>query len=356
MTALKTSRRTFLKASGLGVSAALLGGTAGFATALSLPEASDTPNWSYNNIPSQHGKRIVVTGGNGFPQDGRSGLGYHQALGLAAAGGDVIIASRDQQRGDEAVRQIIEQVPSAKVNFEVLDLTSLPSIDAFADRLASSSSSLDLLINNAGVMARTTRETSETGLERTFATNVMGPFALSARLLPLLRNGQDARIIWMASMRGHGGTIDLDDLQKELTYDYIKAYDDTKLANLLLALECDRRSRASGWGITSIAAHPGVARTNIVLDGPGPDTTEGFRFRFIPMMWQDPSVAALPILYAGTSAQAHGGGYYGPQGIGGIFGSPGVTSLPQNAQNPALSVALWSALEQLGKLRFPSTL
>jgi NAD(P)-dependent dehydrogenase (short-subunit alcohol dehydrogenase family) len=156
----------------------------------------------------------------------------------------------------------------------------------------------------------------------------------------------------MASMRGHGGSINLDDLQKERTYDYGRAYDDTKLANLLLAFECDRRSRAAGWGVTSIAAHPGVARTNIVLDGPGPDTPEGWRFRFIPMMWEDPAKAALPILYAGTSPQAHGGGYYGPQGVGGITGSPGVTSVPQNAQDPDLAIALWTALEQLAQVSF----
>lgn len=352
MSAVKPSRRTFLKASAFGISTALVGGATGFGAALAMPEASDTPDWGYRNIPPQHGKRVVVTGGNGFPQDGRSGLGYHQALGLASAGADVIIASRNEQRGEEAAQRIAQQVPAAKVRFEVLDLTSLPSIDAFAERLASASGTLDLLINNAGVMARTTREITETGLERTFATNALGPFALSARLLPLLRNSRDARIVWMASMRGHGGSIDFDDLQKERNYDYVKAYDDTKLANLLLASECDRRSRAAGWGITSIAAHPGVARTNIVLDGPGPDTTEGFRFRFIPMMWQDPAVAALPILYAGTSPQAHGGGYYGPQGMGGIFGSPGVTSVPENAQDPAIALALWNTLEQLGQTSF----
>lgn len=346
------SRRSFLKFAGVGASAALLGGATGFAAAWSLPEASDTPDWGYNDIPQQHGRRVVVTGSNGFPQDGRSGLGYHQALGLASAGANVIIASRNQQRGEEAVRRILEQAPAATVRFEALDLTSVASIASFADRLRSSVGGLDLLINNAGVMARTSRETSIDGFERTFATNALGPFALSAQLLPLLRRGQDARIVWMASMRGHGGSINLDDLQKERTYDYGRAYDDTKLANLLMAFECDRRSRAAGWGVTSIAAHPGVARTNIVLDGPGPDTPEGWRFRFIPMMWEDPAEAALPILYAGTSPQAHGGGYYGPQGLGGITGSPGATSVPRNAQDPDLAVALWNALEQLAQVSF----
>jgi NAD(P)-dependent dehydrogenase (short-subunit alcohol dehydrogenase family) len=215
-----------------------------------------------------------------------------------------------------------------------------------------SSDRLDLLINNAGVMARVNRETSVDGFERTFATNALGPFALSAQLLPLLRNGDESRIVWMASLRGHQGSINFDDLQKETEYDYVRAYDDTKLANLLLASECQRRSTASGWRITSIAAHPGVARTSIVLDGPGPDTTEGWRFRYIPVMWQDPAQGALPILYAATSPQATGGGYYGPKGLQGISGLPGVTVVPENARNPELGRAYWDTLQELGGVSF----
>ncbi|GAB7051296.1 oxidoreductase [Catenuloplanes indicus] len=337
--------------SALGVGAGVAG-AAGFAGGRLTSPGAEVPDWTAADIPPQNGRRAVVTGANGYPNDGRSGLGYHEALGLAIAGADVTIASRNAERGAEAVRRIREAAPGSSVRFETLDLTNLASIEAFAERLQATGDRLDLLINNAGVMARVNREVSVDGFERTFATNALGPFALSARLRPLLQKGNDPRIIWTASLRGHTGSINFDDLQKERTYDYVKAYDDTKLANMLLAFECERRSKASGWRITSIAAHPGVARTSIVLDGPGPDTTEGRRFRFIRPMWQDPAVGALPILYAATSPQANGGGYYGPKGFQAVRGLPGVEIVPENARDPQLGARLWATLEELGKVSF----
>jgi NAD(P)-dependent dehydrogenase (short-subunit alcohol dehydrogenase family) len=342
------SRRSILRMSAFGASAGLVGFTAGRWTA--GPE--EIPDWTYANIPDQRSRRVIVTGANGYPQEDRSGLGYHQALGLARAGADVTIASRNRERGEEAVRRIRAAAPAATVRFEMLDLANLESIRAFAGRMREAGDGLDLLINNAGVMARTHREVSVNGFERTFATNVLGPFALTAQLLPLLRNGRDPRVIWMSSLRGHGGSISFDDLQKENEYDYVRAYDDTKMANMLLAFECQRRSRLAGWGIASIAAHPGVARTNIVLDGPGPDSTEGWRFRNILMMWQDPAQGALPILYAATSLRALGGGYYGPKEYMGLRGLPGVTIPPASAQNEQVASKLWATLERLGQISF----
>lgn len=337
------TRRSVLQMSALGASAGLVGVAAGRATA----PGAETPDWTAADIPPQTGRRVVVTGGNGYPQDGRSGLGYHQALGLALAGAEVTIASRNQERGEEAARRIRAAAPTATVRFERLDLADLRSITAFVERLRAYGDRLDLLVNNAGVMARLHREVSVDGFERTFATNALGPFALSAQLRPLLQNGTDPRIVWMSSQRGHGGAVDFDDLQKERAYDHGRAYDDTKLGNLLLAFECDRRSRALGWRITSLAAHPGVARTNIVLDGPGPDTAEGWRFRYLPVMFQDPAQGALPILYAATSPQANGGGYYGPRGVGEIRGLPGTTTVPENARDPRLWSAYWETLQRL---------
>ncbi|MDP9796108.1 NAD(P)-dependent dehydrogenase (short-subunit alcohol dehydrogenase family) [Catenuloplanes nepalensis] len=345
------SRRSVLRMSALGASAGAVG-IAGFGAGRATAAGAELPDWTAGDIPPQHGRRVVVTGGNRYPRDGRSGLGYHQALGLARAGADVTIASRDRVRGEEAVRRISAAAPGAAVRFETLDLTSLASISAFATRMSAAGDRLDLLINNAGVMARTHREVSADGFERTFATNALGPFVLSARLRPLLQNGTDPRIIWMGSLRGHTGSINFDDLQKEREYDYVRAYDDTKLANLLLAFECERRSKAAGWRITSIAAHPGTARTNIVLDGPGPDTTEGMRFRYILPMWQDPAQGALPILYAATSPQATGGGYYGPKGFQSLRGLPGMTVVPENARDPQLGATLWTTLERLGNVSF----
>lgn len=342
------SRRSILQMGAAGTAV----GVAGFGAGRLTGGPAEIPDWSYDDIPSQRGRRVVVTGANGYPQEGRSGLGYHQALGLARAGAVVTIASRNRERGEEAIRRIRAEVPDADVRFETLDLASLASVSAFAERMESLGDRIDLLINNAGVMARQHRETSVDGFERTFATNALGPFALTARLLPLLRNGTAPRVVWMASLRGHGGRIDFSNLQQENPYDYPRAYDDTKLVNLLLAFECERRSRMAGWRIASIAAHPGVARTNIVLDGPGPDSTEGWRFRYVHAMWQDPAQGALPILYAGTALDAVGGGYYGPKDLRGLRGLPGVTTPPASSQDRDTAGRLWQTLERLGETSF----
>ena len=340
------SRRSLLQMAAVGVTA----GAVSFGTARLTAPGAELPDWTAADIPPQVGRRVVVTGGNGYPRDGRSGLGYHEALALAAAGADVTIASRNRERGAEAVRRIRSEVPGATIRFDTLDLTDLASITAFVARLEGSSSSLDLLINNAGVQGRIERETTGDGLERVFATNARGPFALSAQLRPLLQNGNEPRIVWTASSRV--GSIDFDDLQKEREYEYGPAYDDTKLGNLLMAFECERRSKANGWGITSIAAHPGVCRTNIVLDGPGLDTPEGWRFRNLPFLWQDPTVGALPALYAATSPQATGGGYYGPKELRGLGGLPGFAIVPENARDRDLATRYWNTMEQLSGVAF----
>jgi NAD(P)-dependent dehydrogenase (short-subunit alcohol dehydrogenase family) len=340
------SRRSVLQLGAVGIAAAAVG----FGSGRFTSPGAELPDWTSADIPSQTGRRVVVTGGNGYPDGGRSGLGYHHALALAAAGADVTIASRNDERGQEAVRRIRADVPGASVRFESLDLTDLASIAAFASRLAERGERLDLLINNAGVQGRLEREETVDGLERVFATNARGPFALSARLRPLLQKGTDPRIVWTASSRV--GSIDFDDLQKERAYDYGRAYDDTKLGNLLLAFECERRSRAGGWGISSLVAHPGVCRTNIVLDGPGPGTPEGWRFQYMPFLWQDPAVGALPALYAATSPQAAGGAYYGPKQLQGLSGLPGFAVVPDGARDVALARRYWDAVEELAEVSF----
>lgn len=340
------SRRSLLQLAVVGVAA----GAIGFGSARLTAPGAVLPDWTTANIPSLAGRRAVVTGGNGYPIDGRSGLGYHQALGLAAAGAATIIASRNRERGEEAVRRIRAEVSGANIRFEQLDLTDLASIAAFSARVADESESLDLLINNAGVQGRIGREVTVDGFERVFATNARGPFALSARLRPLLEKGNEPRIIWTSSSRV--GSIDFDDLQKERSYDYGSAYDDTKLGNLLMAFECERRSKAGGWGITSIVTHPGVCRTNIVLDGPGPDTPEGWRFQHVPFMWQDPAIGALPALYAATSPQAAGGAYYGPRDLQGLSGLPGFAVVPDSARDPALATRYWNTMEELAEVSF----
>ncbi len=303
------------------------------------------------DIPAQSGRKAIVTGGNGFPQDGRSGLGYQIALALARAGADVTIASRNQVRGEEAVRRITSLAPASKVSFEMLDLTEPASVRAFADRMLAKGEPLDLLVNNAGVMGRLNREVSVEGFERVFATNTLGHFMLSAMLLQMMRKDRDARVVWMTSMRT-SGALPFDDLQLQQNYDYAAAYDNTKLANLLLAVEFARRSTVTGWGISSIAAHPGVARTNLIPDGPGLDSREGWRFQWLPFIFQPADQGALPALYAATSPNAVAGGYYGPNGFGGLRGLPANAEIPAAAMDPVAATRLWTHLEQLGKVSF----
>ncbi|TRO92003.1 SDR family NAD(P)-dependent oxidoreductase [Glycocaulis profundi] len=314
--------------------------------------SSEIPDWTYENIPPQQGRRVIVTGANGFPEGDRSGLGFHIALGLARAGAHVIIASRSQERGEEAIRWMMADSPDAVVRFEPLDLADLNSVRNFVASMHASSGGLDLLVNNAGTMGTVERQVSVDGFERVFATNALGPFALTAGLLPLLRNGNVPRIVWMCSGRGAFGDLDLDDLQREQSYDYASAYNDSKQAHLIAALECDRRSRALGWGVASIAAHPGVARTNLIPDGPGLDSPEGWRFRNMPFMFQGSAQGALPALYAAASPQAAGGGYYGPKGVMGMRGLPGLASVPDNSRDPQMAVDVWETLQRLGTVSF----
>ncbi|RCK70455.1 SDR family NAD(P)-dependent oxidoreductase [Desertihabitans brevis] len=340
------TRRALLR----GAVVAAAAGSVGFAGGRFTAPPSAVPAWTAADMPSQAGRRAVVTGGNGYPQDGRSGLGYHEALGLARAGADVTIASRHQGRGEEAVRRIRAAAPGARVRFETLDLTDLASITAFVARMEDAGDRLDLLINNAGVQGRLEREETPEGLERVFATNARGPFVLSAGLRPLLQRGTAPRIVWTSSSRV--GEIDFDDLQKVRSYDYGRAYDDTKLGALLMAFECQRRSTAGGWGIASLAVHPGVCRTSIVVDGPGLDTPEGFRFQYLPFMWQDAAVGALPALYAATSPMATGGAYYGPRDVQGLRGAPTYAPVPEAARDPDLARRYWETMEDLAGLSF----
>ncbi|HTG39195.1 SDR family oxidoreductase [Sphingomonas sp.] len=351
------SRRSLVRYGAAGIGVAILGG--GTAVMANRPPMSPRqqglpriPDWTAADIPSMQGRSALVTGGNGYPVGDRSGLGFHDALELARAGADVTIASRNQDRGEEAVRRIRASVPGALIRFEPLDLSDLASVAAFSQRMRGDRGSLDILVNNAGVMGRKNREVSADGFERVFATNTLGHFALTARLMPLLRAGKAPRVVWVSSSRAFMGAIDFADLQLVRNYHYGAAYDNSKLANLLLAFEMQRRGVAEGWGIATIAAHPGIARTNLVPDGPGPDSLEGRNHRYMPFLFQPPAQGALPTLYAATSPQAAAGGYYGPNGFLGLGGLPGWAGIPEQADERQLAARLWATLDDLGGVTF----
>ena len=210
-----------------------------------------TKFWTLEDMPSQKGRTIVVTG--------TGGLGFEDAVALARAGGDVIIAGRNPAKGAEAIRRIRQDVPNASVTFEAIDLGDLGSIAAFSQRLKGERDHIDVLINNAGVMTPPTRKTTVDGFELQFGTNYLGHFALTAQLLPLLMRGEAPRVVTLSSVavRGGNAAINFSDLQAEHDYKPMPVYSQSKLACLMFALELQRRSKSAGWGITSIAAHPG---------------------------------------------------------------------------------------------------
>jgi len=289
-------------------------------------------------IPSQLGRTAVVTGATG-------GLGYEIALALAKAGAEVILTGRDDQKGQSAIEKISREVTGAKVNYERLDLARLASVTDFAHRIGDRQS-LDLLINNAGVMALPRRQTTADGFETQFGTNYLGHFALTARLVPLLRRASGPRIVSVSSLAHRTGFIDFNDLQGARVYSPWKAYGQSKLACLMFALELQRRSEAAGWNLISNAAHPGFARTNLFTSGPGGLLSMATDFA-APFFGHSAADGARPILFAATSPEARRGGYYGPGGIAELRGAPARALIMQQARDEAAAARLWKVSEQL---------
>lgn len=304
-----------------------------------LPQARLMANWTAADIPSQRGRTVVVTG--------TGGLGFQCALALAHAGANVVVAGRSPSKGAAAVEQIRRSVARAKVSFEFLDLASLESIDAFGQRLRNSRRSLDLLINNAAVMTPPKRLATADGFELQFGTNYLGHFALTAQLLPLLSKGNEPRVIGLSSLAARNGAIDFDDLQSARRYQPMVAYSQSKLACLMFAFELQRRSTAAGWGIQSIAAHPGISRTDLLPNGAGAWSGAGMARRFLWFLFQPAAQGALPALFAATSRQARGGFYYGPDKLGETRGHPTVAKVPAQALEAGNAARLWIESQRL---------
>ena len=276
--------------------------------------------WTISDIPPQHGRSAVITG--------TGGIGFEDALALARAGCEVIIAGRNPQKGAEAVASIGRSVPKANVRFELLDLASLGSVAEFGRRLHASRDSLDLLINNAAVMMPPKRQVTSDGFELQFGTNYLGHFALTAHLLPLLRKGRNPRVVSVSSVAARNGTINFDDLEAEQSYKPMAVYSQSKLANLMFAFELQRRSDAAKWGITSVAAHPGIARTDLLHNAPGRFSVMGIARSLLWFLFQPAAQGALPTLFTATSPEAKGGGYYGPDKMSETRGFPTIAEPP----------------------------
>jgi NAD(P)-dependent dehydrogenase (short-subunit alcohol dehydrogenase family) len=315
-----------------------------------------TPNDHGVTVPDLSGKLAVVTGAN-------SGLGLGLATRLSAAGADVIMAIRNRAKGEAAVEQIRATVPHAKLTIKSLDLSSLASVKALGEELTAEGRPIDILINNAGVMQPPNRETTADGFELQFGSNHLGHFALTGHLLPLLRAASCPRVTSLSSIAARTGGINFDDLQWEKRYNPTKAYSQSKSANLMFAIEFDRRSRQGGWGVVSNAAHPGLCKTNLQLSGPSqgkdsPTLLERFyrvSRQLTPFMWQEIDEGILPALYAATSPEAKGEAFYGPHGFLELAGG-GVTDakILDRARNEADCRRLWEISEQLTGVRYPT--
>ena len=295
--------------------------------------------WTAADIPRQDGRTAVVTG--------TGGLGFETALALVRAGADTIVAGRNPDKGADAVARIAAAVPGARVRFEALDLADLASVAAFAARLAEREEKLDLLINNAGVMVPPKRETTRDGFELQLGTNYLGHFALTHALLPLLRAAGGARVVSLSSVAARSGAIDLDDLNAERSYQPMPVYSQSKLACLMFGLELQRRSAAGGWGVTSVVAHPGVARTDLLHNAPGRWSGMGLARTFLWFLFQPAAQGALPTLFAATAPDAMPGGYYGPDALSETRGYPAPAAIPPAARDEAVAKRLWAASEEM---------
>ncbi|OED00712.1 oxidoreductase [Rhizobium sp. YK2] len=305
------------------------------------------PNsWTIDDMPSQAGRTFLITG--------TGGLGFEDALALAKAGGDVIIAGRNPAKGAEAVRRIKERAPQASVTLEVVDLASLASIEAMAKRLKETRHHIDVLINNAGVMTPPQRQTTKDGFELQFGTNYLGHFALTGHLLPLLMRAKDPRVVTLSSIavKSASAAINFDDLQAERNYKPMPVYTQSKLACLMFAFELQRRSEGAGWGITSLAAHPGISRTELLHNGPGRRSAQGLLRSLMWFLFQPVAQGALPTLFAATSPKAKGGGYYGPDRLGETRGHPTEAQVPKKAMEKHVAHKLWEISEKLTGVSF----
>jgi len=302
-----------------------------------------TEKWTAGQIPDQHGRVAVVTGAN-------SGIGLVTTRELARAGARVVLACRNAAKGEEAAREIAAAAPDSEVEVAALDLSNLDSVRSFAERFKADHEVLDLLINNAGVMAPPRRLTTD-GFELQFGTNHLGHFALSGLLLDRMDGRNYARVVTVSSGTHRMGRINFDDLQGERSYGRWRAYGQSKLANLLFAFELGRRLREAGSAVRSVAAHPGYAATNLQSAAP-PMPDRLFMAVTNRLLAQSAEMGALPTLYAATYPGLEGGAYVGPGGLFEQRGYPKLLGTTQAARDEEVARKLWDVSEELTGVHF----
>ncbi|QHC69700.1 SDR family oxidoreductase [Rathayibacter sp. VKM Ac-2801] len=304
------------------------------------------------SVPDLTGRRALVTGGS-------DGVGLALAARLAGAGADVLLPVRDRRKGEAAAARIRERHPAARIVLHDLDLASLASVRMLADRLADEGGPLHLLVANAGVMTPPQRRTTSDGFELQFGTNHLGHFALIGRLLPLLRAGS-ARVVSQVSIAAAQGAVHWDDLQWERSYHAGRAYSSSKIALGLVGLELDRRSAASGWGVTSGLAHPGIAPTSLLAarteTGRSRDGLDVRTIRLLSrlgLLVGTVDSASLPALLAATS-DGPGGRMHSPSGPGRLGGAPALQRPYSRLTRTDDAARIWALSEELTGVRFPA--
>ena len=305
------------------------------------------PRWTPANMPDQDGRVVVITGGS-------SGIGAEAADVLAGRGAQVVLAVRAQARGDAVAARMRARHSQARVMVSLLDMAELASVREFARRTADSVPQVDVLLNNAGLGLQRARAVTADGFERQFGTNHLGHFALTGLLMPVLLNALAPRVVAISSIAHRRGRIDFDDLQGERRYNGSKAYSQSKLANLMFALELDRRARAEGSRLLSVAAHPGGATTGFVAATGMPRIAAAAANAAIGVFGQDAVRGALPGLYAAAMPDVKGGQYWGPDGFREIKGDPALAVVSPHALDQAAWQRLWTVSEQLTGVRYPA--
>ena len=294
--------------------------------------------WNAAQLPDLSGRTVVITGGN-------SGIGFHAAKALAAHGASVVLACRNEESGKAAAGRISGDVRVAR-----LDLASMMSLREFGELWAGP---LDLLINNAGVMAPPKQATTEDGFERQFGTNHLGHFVLTGLLLPALIASGRGRVVTVASIAHHGGSEAVLDANTGASYNPQKAYANSKLANLLFAMELHRELIARGLPVTATAAHPGVSATGLVADREGMGANAFLRTAgpmFVKAFTQSAAAGARATLYAAVVAEP--GSYTGPQLLGETRGPVGPARFSVPATDEKLGRRLWQLSEEMTGFRY----
>lgn len=294
--------------------------------------------WNMAQMPSQPGKVAVITGAN-------SGIGYEIALELAKKGATVILACRDMRKAEEAKSKILHTCPKANVKPMKADMASLAEVRRFAEHFRTHFDKLDLLVNNAGIMM-SPYQVTEDGFENQLATNYIGHFALTGLLLPLLTGTPGSRVVTLSSLSYKWAEIQFDDLHAKKGYSRRKAYGQSKRACLIFAYELHRRLCAAGYNTLSVAAHPGLSKTN--LDQYFPALIRPMGSLFL----QSAKKGALPVLCAALEKDVKGGEFIGPDGFQEMRGYPAKVDSDEYSKDKKVAERLWKVSEEMTNIRY----